>query len=383
MKDSHSRNIGIGILMASPAIVLSLLSCARDLDEGRGFDADTLNVPIVENVSAKWAGEEVWRVDSLPFLEIGVAYGDSAYALFDVVNALKLEDGRVVVADAGARRLQFYDGEGRFLRTVGRKGGGPGEFQWIRRVARYGWMSSVEGAFSNGWFLVRVWELPTTYEDRMRVRWVSATYILSSADGSIVDTIGSYPDGQRWITEHGLAETRRFAPRNWLVPLANDRFYFGTGEAFEVTEFSWRGEPVRTLRKSWEPRVVTETDVDAQKSHELEQARKSPEGTPENMLRYEASLEDASYASTMPAFYRLLLDDAGNLWVEDYKPPAERKLGSSWAVFDATGDWLGQVEMPAGLLAYQIGSNFVLGLWRDAEDVEYVRLYELLKPARQ
>jgi hypothetical protein len=351
----------------------------------------------------------------LPFLEIGVAYGDSAYALFDVVNALKLEDGRVVVADAGARRLQFYDGEGRFLRTVGRKGGGPGEFQWIRRVARYrgdslfvsdyglnrisvfdsqgnfgrdmgvgtGWMSSVEGAFSNGWFLVRVWELPTTYEDRMRVRWVSATYILSSADGSIVDTIGSYPDGQRWITEHGLAETRRFAPRNWLVPLANDRFYFGTGEAFEVTEFSWRGEPVRTLRKSWEPRVVTETDVDAQKSHELEQARKSPEGTPENMLRYEASLEDASYASTMPAFYRLLLDDAGNLWVEDYKPPAERKLGSSWAVFDATGDWLGQVEMPAGLLAYQIGSNFVLGLWRDAEDVEYVRLYELLKPARQ
>jgi hypothetical protein len=50
---------------------------------------------------------------------IGVAYGDSAYALFDVVNALKLEDERVVIADAGARRLQFYDGEGRFLKTVG------------------------------------------------------------------------------------------------------------------------------------------------------------------------------------------------------------------------------------------------------------------------
>jgi hypothetical protein len=394
--------------------VLSLPSCARDFEEGGGFDADTLNVPIIESHSAKWADEEAWRVDTLPSPEIGGFYGDSSYELYDVVNALRLEDGRVVVADAGTRRLQFYDAEGRFLRSAGRQGGGPGEFQWIQKVARYrgdslfvsdyglnrisvfdsqgnfgrdltvvtGVMGIVEGAFSNGWFLVRVPEFPRTYERKKQTRWLSAAYILHSADGSIVDTIGSFPDAQVWITEEGLADARRFAPHGGLVALVDDRFFFGTGEAFEAIEFSWRGIPLRTIRKKWEPRAVVDTDIEAQESYEIEQLRKSLEGTPENVRRYETSLEDASFARTMPAFSRLLIDDVGNLWVENYQPPAERKLGSSWAVFDTTGDWLGRVEMTAGLTVYQIGSDFVLGLWRDADDVEYVRLYELLKPAR-
>jgi hypothetical protein len=36
--------------------------------------------------------------------------------------------------------------------------------------------------------------------------------------------------------------------------------------------------------------------------------------------------------------------------------------------------------MPTGLRVTEIGPDYVLGLWRDADDVEHVRMYELIKP---
>jgi hypothetical protein len=40
------------------------------------------------------------------------------------------DSGRIYVADVGNRRVQLYDHEGKFLRTIGRQGQGPGEYQY-------------------------------------------------------------------------------------------------------------------------------------------------------------------------------------------------------------------------------------------------------------
>ena len=36
--------------------------------------------------------------------------------------------------------------------------------------------------------------------------------------------------------------------------------------------------------------------------------------------------------------------------------------------------------MPARFTPLEIGTDYVAGLWRDPDDVEYVSLYRLLKP---
>lgn len=55
-------------------------------------------------------------------------------------------------------------------------------------------------------------------------------------------------------------------------------------------------------------------------------------------------------------------------------------IPTPWDVFDSTGRWLCTVTMPAGFTPLDIGNDDVAGLARDADDVEYVRLYRLLKP---
>jgi hypothetical protein len=41
---------------------------------------------------------------------------------------------------------------------------------------------------------------------------------------------------------------------------------------------------------------------------------------------------------------------------------------------------LGTLIAPDGLDILDIGSDYVIGVWRDSLDVEHVQLYELIKP---
>lgn len=69
-----------------------------------------------------------WAVAAAPLTSIGDAGVGENQELFGVTGALRLADGRVVVANGKPRELRVYDSHGKFLTRIGRAGGGPGEF---------------------------------------------------------------------------------------------------------------------------------------------------------------------------------------------------------------------------------------------------------------
>jgi hypothetical protein len=50
---------------------------------------------------------------------------------------------------------------------------------------------------------------------------------------------------------------------------------------------------------------------------------------------------------------------------------------SIWNVFDRQGRWTGDVTMPARFLPTEIGADYVLGIARDADNVETVVMYRV------
>jgi hypothetical protein len=85
-----------------------------------------------------------------------------------------------------------------------------------------------------------------------------------------------------------------------------------------------------------------------------------------------------TYPPFQPSFDRLLIDEVGNLWTRHYSPvPADR---TGWTVFAPDGKWLGEVDLPMGFEVLQIGADRILGVWTDALDVEYLRVYAIDKP---
>jgi hypothetical protein len=73
-----------------------------------------------------------------------------------------------------------------------------------------------------------------------------------------------------------------------------------------------------------------------------------------------------------------VLDRAGNLWVEDYVRPGDEGP-PRWNVFGPDGVQLAAVSTPPGFHIYEIGTDYLLGTWKDELDVEYVRIHALLK----
>ena len=71
-------------------------------------------------------------------------------------------------------------------------------------------------------------------------------------------------------------------------------------------------------------------------------------------------------------------DPEGNLWVERFRiVPSDPGTAD---VFDPSARLLGSVAIPPGLQVTRIGRDYVLGVWRDATDLEHVRMYRLVKP---
>ena len=116
---------GVCILAASAA------TCG-DAEEGRSdlnsVVRDSAGVTIVENERSAPDTRLGWRIAESPTLSIGAFEGDPAYELYQVMDAARLPDGRIVVANAGTGELRVFDASGAHLESWGGRGEGPGEF---------------------------------------------------------------------------------------------------------------------------------------------------------------------------------------------------------------------------------------------------------------
>jgi hypothetical protein len=108
-------------------VALACAACNGAGDGPRHEVVDSAGVAIVRN-----AGDDVpleWRFE--PVLTLGGAV-DGPEAFYQVhANAVDVDAaGNLYILDRGNHRVVVFDPQGRHLRSMGRKGGGPGEFEW-------------------------------------------------------------------------------------------------------------------------------------------------------------------------------------------------------------------------------------------------------------
>ena len=88
-------------------------------------------------------------------------------------------------------------------------------------------------------------------------------------------------------------------------------------------------------------------------------------------------MQDRLRVPFLPFYSAIEVDADGYLWVKEFASATRPNV--EWSVFDTDGRWLGQVAMPEGFTVYHIGTDYVLGRWRDDLDVEHIMLYGLVK----
>ncbi|MFC1660674.1 hypothetical protein ACFL3S_04280 [Gemmatimonadota bacterium] len=368
---------------------------------------DSAGIEIVENTSPAWAAGEGWRLSDEPLLIIGVAEGAEEYEFYDVISALRVNGGEIAVACRGSNEVRFFDSGGTHLHSVGREGGGPGEFRTMFYMWRLGSDSLAVfeygnarvsvlkddgqfgrtvsfhqvpgrptpipvGPFSDGSFLGRAHMLGDEEAVSEGVHRGTVLFVRWSGEGQLLDTEVPRPDGERY---HGIVSGRsimRSPPfgREFSVVTSSDSWYYGSMDQFEIEEYSPEGDLIRIIRREVENRRVT-PELEGELRHwALEQYG----GMPAPVLDFILSMP---IPGTTPAHGTdIVTDDDGNLWIPEYRLPTEQP---SWTVFDPKGRFLGVVDTPANGFLTDIGSDFILGVWQDELDVEQVRMYRIIK----
>ena len=398
------------------AITLLLPLCSIGCEAGSGREAavvrDSAGITIVENHDGMWTEGEEWQVSGQPQLDIGVLDGAPEYQLYQVRDLLRLSDGRIVVANAGTNELRFFDQDGAYLMSVGGQGGGPGEFESLTLVRPFpgdslltydnrqsrvtvwdsegnlGRSYSVtpvgevvfmlgEGVFADGTLLAKA---PLIFRGGISdgARRDDEEFQSFSTSGTFADTVGVFPGPEQFIESHVDGDqafvsvaTPPFGLRS-VSAVHGDRFYFGSADSYEIQRHAQDGTLERLIRRDIARRPVTSDDLQRLIERELAETEDANDRR-DARERYDRM----PVAGTMPAYAGLEVDDLGNLWVQEYDPESDRS--ASWTVFDADGQMLGGVQLPADFGVTHIGADFVLGVWRDDLDVEHVRMYELVK----
>jgi hypothetical protein len=357
---------------------------------------DSAGIMIVESSEPAWQPGERWRLSDQPIVTIGAVEGADEYLLVRPWSSVRLADGTIVVANGGTQELRWYDASGSFLNSVGGRGEGPGEFVGLWSIAALGGDSLVahderlvriavfhsdgtfarsarlangggglQGAFGDGSLLVAEDIDWSSYDGQGRVRLPARTYRVDT-EGAVLDTLPTF------VSREFLSASAAPLGRRTEFAVAGDAFYVGTQNAEEVLRYGHEGTLQAIVRWPAVERRLTEEHVGAYRTFELD-------GIDSDNLRRRvaAELDKLEYPELLPAYGGVVVDEEGNLWVEEFHLPwADRR---SWNVFDADLRWLGSVEMP-DIDVDQIGRNFVLGHMWDELNVEYVVLYELTSP---
>lgn len=368
---------------------------------------DSAGVLIVHTTSPAWPPGTGWRLATDPTLTIGEVSGDLNYMFEGVSQAFRLDDGTIVVADRLASRISLFDPTGVFVRSLGGRGEGPGEFQILQYVWARGdtiWASdsmlSRISVFDRGGDVLEtipVEVAPGTGYATPQTQFADGAILVSNAPsdrarpgtGDVIEggvwTLSRYSHAGRFMNaisglrgssrwEHGIQGLSPgvYLPFSVGIPAYSagaDHIYAGRGIEADIGRWSHDGTLSRVIRWAAPERPVSDQD----RRRFREASAVAPRYVePTAWARY---LREVPFPDRIPVYRRLIVDAERNLWAERYRAPWEDQ--PSWYVFDEQGVWLGEVATPPGLHVFEIGTDYVLGRYRDEFDVQSVVMIPL------
>lgn len=400
------RRIAIGLLIATGA------GCRAGAETKAPFSVrDSVGVRIAETRGGAGGAPE-WKVDEHPEIDITGAEPGRGPALFHVLGAVRLGDGRIVVANSGTSSLEIFSPAGTHLRSAGRAGGGPGEFRaltwvgcltgdsiaaWDAGAGRLSVFSPAgdyarsvtprqplgifpqpAGLLDGGGLLLALHggTLGLSATADVHVQRDTLTYaVLDTAGG--MTRIHRFPGMEMLASGNpsgGLVVMPLPFGQQTVAATHGSRIYAADGERFEVAEFTRNGRLRALIRGDRERQPVTARDV---RRYRETLVTLGEEGNARLSRQYDELLDRAPYPARKPAITGLRVDEAGNLWVESPEP-GRGNLATAWSVLSPEGRMIGWVRTPAGLNVQQVGNGWLLGTSAD-ENGEYVRLYRVRK----
>jgi hypothetical protein len=375
-------------------------------------------------------------------LSIGVREGSPNYTFARVADIAVGRDGSVLVMDVpfptGSALLRLYDANGRFVRNLGRRGRGPGEFETPSAVAsmpdgRFLLLDRLNrriSVYSDQGVFLETWTIPhyqvtvgmpgvLRVDPTGQVIGIRFSLSLRSPDGAqaivrlrpggaVIDTLAEpdLPDIRRTVTisrQQERATVRgvitapysptslwQWVPAGYFLTAVSDRYAIDLRQPLRHADDNrrppiWRaGDPVLSVRCNAPPLEISQAEYADQRSH-LESQVRSIQGTRSGPV--------PEIPRVKPYFQWIYVGNDDRIWVmlhsasERYRPRERRTRAGTvvqqvpWRepnlmdAFEADGAYLGRVEFPYDVHLVTFRGNEIWGIVHDEFDVPYVKRF--------
>ncbi len=360
MKSSMNLVVVISIFF----IFLSVHAAENQDPQWKGKIEEENGVKVIKNPDEPLYGEITFE------LEEDLVIGNEKDENSRFYKWLSLDvdrDGNIYVLDRGSFRIQKFDKKGKYLKTIGREGQGPGEFSQPNFISldEKGNVYVKDGTKAHiididGQF-VRSFPIPLNSDffkitkegnflgERMIIMppdKLSEDVVLMNDKGTILKEIASFPS----IRMDSMFNRKdRFAiqvPELCFCPSMQDYAVYGFPSEYrlfvvdssgEVKKIIVKDEPAEKISGKERNKII---DVLMDNIKSRKSARQEPRGELEKKVLI---------LKFRPFFDEIRLDEEGNIYAEKLKSYLSEDKGYEFDFFNKEGYYLYKVKIPEGI----------------------------------
>jgi len=294
--------------------------------------------------------------------------------------------GNIFILDAGNQRILKFDSSGRYLKTIGRQGQGPGEFQTPvnLRIDRNGLLYVLDMR------KVHVFTPEGTYVKTINIPSFLMDFIPDGEGRAVISgyvrTERTQDLGIRLVDEHGILSraiaqfpglpfgrggatlSHDYSPDLRICGLGNEGFIYGYSPRYKIYCADWSGKTIRIIAKDEPSRSVGVKEKDRIINDYLEiTGRGGFSWTKEEVERA------ADIPRNRPFFKGIMTDDRGRIYIEKVKSVLEEGGRTEYDIFSREGYLLYASRPPFSPSDIRAGCFYSIQESADTGEVRVVR----------
>lgn len=371
-------------------VFIMLVSCRQQKTEQQVTTEEVDGVTVVKNPGEPIYGEFTFNL--MENLSIGGDPQEDNYYFPRRVSLTVDDQGNVYVLDTGNFRVQKYDNSGHYLASIGRKGQGPGEFQFPSKVELDG-----EGnlwVFDSPARALKVFTKDGTYKKSITIRAFIQPYFYISQEGFIFGYATNYrspsgphsaimkihPDGSQADTIARFEGELR-ANQTWFAihyysnhlsisALNPHSFFYGFSSEYRIFIADGLGRTIRIIEKYEEPAPISKEEKEAT----IKDGKGIYAGIGSSRPREKG--EGVIFPSHRPFFRRIFADDEERIYVTRYPSILEEDETKVFDVFGKDGSYLYRSRLTFMPELIKAGSLYEIQTDEETGDIRIIR-YEI------
>lgn len=291
--------------------------------------------------------------------------------LFSDLNDIAVDDrGEIYGLDRKEARISVFDSQGALVRTIGKKGQGPGEFQNPREIRITPQQEIMITDYSarqlvfftlQGKFLRNVSTAKLQFFNRPRAGSrgdiVAEISVVDQAYTAQLKKLGPSLEPKFTISSVALLKYPNFNPffPRFAYDIGKDDIIiWGLPTKYEIHIWSAEGKPLRKIVKDYDPVLITE-----------EEKKERTEGLITSGI-------NMVWPKSHNAYDFLFLDDDGRIFVKTYEKLEDNKTYYH-DVFDNEGRYIARVALPTRTCVWRRGRLY--SIEEDEEGYRSIRTY--------